>query len=158
MKTYVLTISKIFPKTHPKAGYKTYFLYDIEHRTKIHTIRGNYDLWAKRFEEIEKGNAKLSIRYWTGIPYKSRQFTYKELTKDDGIGLQKLTFKEMIFTYQPTLTQIKNGYHRIWVPDLTDVNTLAQNDGLSFEDFQHWFNSYDLSKPLALIHFTKHRY
>lgn len=35
---------------------------------------------------------------------------------------------------------------------------LAHNDGLSTDDFKEWFRGYDLSQPLAIIHFTKFRY
>ena len=35
---------------------------------------------------------------------------------------------------------------------------LAINDGLSLKDWTDWFKSYDLSKPLAIIHFTRYRY
>lgn len=39
-----------------------------------------------------------------------------------------------------------------------DREILANNDGLSKEDWQEWFRGYDLSKPMAIIHFTKFRY
>ena len=35
---------------------------------------------------------------------------------------------------------------------------LAKNDGLSLDDFKAWFKSYDLSQPMAIIHFTSFRY
>lgn len=72
MTTYVLTVSEFFPKTHNKAGLPTGFINAISNKTKLHTIRGNYDLWAKRFEKINKGEAVLSVRYWSGKPYNSR--------------------------------------------------------------------------------------
>lgn len=36
---------------------------------KRHTIRANYEFWAKRFEKIAAGEAVLSIREWVGKPY-----------------------------------------------------------------------------------------
>ena len=39
-----------------------------------------------------------------------------------------------------------------------ELPLLAKNDGLSFNDWFYWFEKYDLSKPLAIIHFTKFRY
>lgn len=59
MKTYVLTISNIFPKNHKKAGLETNFIVKINSLLKKHTIRGNFLLWQKRFEKIEKGEACL---------------------------------------------------------------------------------------------------
>ena len=35
---------------------------------------------------------------------------------------------------------------------------LANNDGLTLRDWCAWFKDYDLSKPLAIIQFTKFRY
>jgi hypothetical protein len=37
-------------------------------------------------------------------------------------------------------------------------NELSKNDGLSLPDFKAWFKNYDLSEPMAIIHFTKFRY
>ena len=72
-KCYTLIISKHFPKSHPRAGEPTEFLQKIEDYDKVHTIRANYDFWKKRFEKIVKGEAYLSIRVWSGVPYKSKQ-------------------------------------------------------------------------------------
>lgn len=38
------------------------------------------------------------------------------------------------------------------------ADILARNDGLTLEDWREWFRGYDLSKPMAVIHFTKFRY
>ena len=35
---------------------------------------------------------------------------------------------------------------------------LAENDGLSFENWADWFKDYDLKQPMAIIHFTNFRY
>lgn len=66
MKTYVITVSEKFPKTHLKAGQETGFIDKIINKHKIHTIRSNYALWHKRFEEIDKCKACLSVRVWEG--------------------------------------------------------------------------------------------
>ena len=36
--------------------------------------------------------------------------------------------------------------------------TLAKNDGLDTSSYISWFNHYDLSQPLGIIHFTSKRY
>lgn len=114
MKTYYLTLSKVFPATHPRKGEQTYFKEQFEIaigkiagvqildengryfsailNPKLHTIRANYELWRKRFEQIERGEACLSIRQWMGKPYASKQQEIARLTKEDGIGLQRLEF------------------------------------------------------------------
>ena len=155
MKKYSIILSTFFPKNHPMAGAETCFEYStiaaidgkINTAQKIHTIRDNYPLWEKRFEKINNGEACLSIRVWNGVPYRSKQKEIALLTKEDGIGLQKLRF------YNNCLLQ----------PMLNDgtaisVDSLAQNDGLSFENWKSWFDKNDLSKQFAIIHFTKRRY
>lgn len=39
-----------------------------------------------------------------------------------------------------------------------DIETLAENDGLSLEDWKAWFKDYDLTQPMAVIFFTNFRY
>ena len=159
MKTYYLTLSKVFPVTHPKAGKPTNFDMKV-HCTligrckdliKFHTIRANYDFWRKRFEKIAAGEAVLSIRQWVGKPYGkgSTQREIDRLTCNDGIGLQKLTFT---LDTDGSLVALIDG---ISMPSL---RVLANNDGLSLEDWQAWFKGYDKAKPLAIIHFTSFRY
>ena len=147
MKTYVITISEKFPKTHIKAGQKTRFIDKIINKHKIHTIRSNYALWHKRFEEIDKGKACLSVRVWEGVAYKSKQREIFVFYKSDGIGLQKISFDSSIYSFK--------------IEDVTEFNTtyeLAKNDGLDLLNFEFWFKDYDLSEPMAIIHFTNFRY
>lgn len=156
MKTYVITLSKQFPVGHKRAGQPTLFEVAFfkgqgakldNWRTKLHTIRANYPLWEKRVKEIQEGRACLSIRMWVGKPYRSKQEELARLTKEDSIGIQKLVFD---FTMAGFVTEDK-GYRLL-------PHNLANNDGLTLEDWVEWFKSYDLSKPLAIIHFTKFRY
>jgi len=180
MKTFVLTVSRVFPTTHKMKGKETYFKDKIElalgkfergcvieHDTKtliefwpkLHTIRSSYELWAKRIKQVQDGKAILSIRYWSGKPYDSKQVEICQLDKSSGCGVQKLGFgygTEGSFYSQPLIIDDpylyeKNG-KKIY------VDSLAKNDGLSLEDFKEWFKGYDLSKPMAIIHFTKFRY
>lgn len=160
MKTYVLTLSHSFPANHAMHGKPTYFrekfLGTPGMLRKLHTIRANYTLWAKRFEKIAAGDACLSVREWMGAPYRSKQVEIARLTIRDGIGIQKLRIKP----FQQHLNS--EVYLQPFIYDETTmpVNevTLANNDGLSLEDWKEWFKNYDLSKPLAIIHFTKFRY
>ena len=168
MKTYVITLSKAFPATHPKAGAPTGFAENVAFKThleldkticgyrnvqgsKLHTIRANYPLWAKRFEQINRGEACLSIRQWTDKPYASKQVGIARLTKADGIGLQKLEFVPCYGIIGATA--VIDGEDKF----ISKI-TLAANDGLTYEDWLDWFKNYDLSQPMAIIHFTKFRY
>lgn len=157
--TYYLTLSPVFPSTHIRAGESTDFKIKMKaalvgtpcYLKKLHTIRANYEFWRKRFEKIAAGEAVLSIREWVGKPYAegSTQRELALLTREDGIGIQKLG----IYEGEPFPLVYADKY-------TTPVawRELAGNDGLSLEDWQDWFKGYDLSKPLAIIHFTNFRY
>lgn len=162
MKTYVITLSRHFLANHKRAGEETHFKekfllgqgltdYDTPSLAKIHTIRANYPLWEKRIKEVQEGRAVLSIRQWTGKPYRSKQVEIARLTADNGIGIQKLSF-DKDRDGVPSLKYFNiNGKY-------IDREILTNNDGLSKEDWQEWFRGYDLSMPMAIIHFTKFRY
>lgn len=164
MKTYVLTVSRYFPATHKRKGEETFFVDKIrfmlggwnlsegKNGKKIHTIRANYELWAKRIKEVQEGKAILSIRYWSGKPYNSKQVEIWQLDQNSGCGVQKLEF----YKDKDEVPSIK--YPLISNLSEPDINSIAKNDGLSLEDFKEWFKSYDLSEPMAIIHFTSFRY
>ena len=167
MKTYVITLSKRFPTGHNRAGDLTFFLEALSnalhnaeatltvddaddtsiqiYERKIHTIRANYPLWAKRIAEVERGEACLSIRQWTGKPYRSKQVEIARLTKEDGVGIQKVELTNDLAEC------ITGGRHYSYVD-------IARNDGLHPADWLDWFKGYDLAQPMAIIHFTKFRY
>lgn len=90
MKTYVIILSKTFPKSHPLSGQETGFGSSFKSGQKIHTVRGNYPMWEKRLEEVQERRAVLSIRQWTGAPYRSPQKELARLTGSNGIGVQAL--------------------------------------------------------------------
>lgn len=140
MKKYVLIVSERFPATHKRAGEKTNFIQQIKDGVKKHTIRGNYDLWKKRIDEIQAGKAYLSIRIWTGKPYNSKQKEILQLTE---VGIQKL-----------------ESFHFFYGIDGIDsevtTENLAVNDGLPTKDFEDWFKK--AKYPMAIIHFTDFRY
>ena len=165
MVTYQLILSQKFPATHPRKGEPTEFYSALRNTLdflrhdlspvdfiycKLHTIRANFPLWKKRFEKIERGEACLSIRQWEGKPRRSKTIEIARLTKDDGIGLQKLEFDTKAVC--PLCHPIIEGN------TIVQAETLAANDGLNFVDWQCWFDKYDLTEPLAIIHFTKIRY
>lgn len=145
MKTYVLIVSQRFPGYHPRKGESTDFLFKIteEPPTKIHTLRKNWELWKRRIQAVNDGKAVLSVRYWSGKPYRTPQVELIQL-KGDEVGFQKL----------------QRWYPSYYLIDDIDseVTTLqlAKNDGLETVDFLNWFNS--TLDPLGIIHFTKFRY
>lgn len=152
LKTYVITVSEKFPKTHPKKGEPTNFPLSIKHYDKVHTIRGNYPLWKKRFEQIDKGEAILSVRIWTGKPYQSKQAEIFKYDKTRGIGLEIVNHLDDLGF---ACIAKESSYHYTRTP----TSELAKNDGLSLEDFKDWFGHNDLNnKQRVIIHFTDFRY
>ncbi len=147
MKTFVLIVSEKFPATHSRAGEETGFMDAIADWTKIHTIRANYELWEKRIAQIDSGSAELSIRAWEGKPYRSKQ---REVFKLDpgGVGIEKLTFPSNEFSVRFVNDK----------PCFATTEEIGKNDGLSFIDFYEWFKGYDLTKTMAIIHFSNFRY
>lgn len=142
-KIYVLTVSQYFPATHTRAGDETEFIKKILAGTKIHTIRGNYDFWAKRAEKINKGEAVLQVRVWKGKPYRSPQQPVFEFKK---IGIEKIK-KDFLLGWH--VINDKKGIISV------DEFEIAYHDGLIVEDFNSWFPKDDYTDPMAIIHFTK---
>lgn len=164
MKTYNIILSAVFPATHPRKGQPTgfkdevlravcktseRFLSDI--RPKIHTIRANYPLWKKRIREIECGEAEICLRQWAGRAYRSKTVELVRLGKNDGVGIQRLTFDKDLDGAALLNFCYVDGC-------LTDIRLLAHNDGLPFDDWKAWVRSFALYQPLAIIHFTSWRY
>jgi hypothetical protein len=161
MKTYVIIISKYFPKTHKRAKEETFFVdkilagqsIDSNAWKKIHTIKSNYDLWKKRIDKVNNGSAVLSLRYWSGRPYNSEQIEICKLDRDSGIGIQKIIIYDEIISLTIEISE-----NNMFVISYPLVLNLCKNDGLSFKDFKDWFENYNFKEPFALIHFTKFRY
>ncbi|MGP1351653.1 MAG: hypothetical protein ACTTK2_08350 [Hoylesella marshii] len=96
-------------------------------------------------KEVQEGRAVLSIRQWTGKPYRSKQIEIARLTAANGVSIQKLELTN-------DLSECIVGDYRY------SYVSVAKNDGLHPADWLDWFSCYDLSKPLVIIHFTKFRY
>ena len=154
MKTYIIILSKTFMKGNPKCGQETFFstkfakgqLGNTSKPNKIHTIRSNYDLWKKRIQEVEEGQAILSIRQWTGAPYRSKQEVLANLTNKDGVGIQMIEFANPFI------------YIDCRPIDHLYLASIASNDGLNIQDWEHWFDFENASGKYAIIHFTNFRY
>lgn len=175
MKTYVITLAKTFPAGHPNAGHPTYFREKVEaalnghehasvkadrngwmsvvHSAKIHTIRTDVTLWAKRMKDVEAGEACLSIREWSGRPYNSKQVEIARLKKGDCVGLQVLRTKSRMYDGELYASLIAHGS----VDYTVEASTIAMNDGLSLDDWLAWFKGCK-EDSLAIIHFTPFRY
>lgn len=171
MKTFPLMISKQFLKSHPRAGEPTYFKEKILnglgeqnkdsrgliYLAKIHTLRENYDHWARIANEVNAGRGVLSLRQWTGSPYNFQRdgSKPKEFLQLPKMGVQAIRLM--------TGGVVLNGKEIPWY----EFNEIYTNDGFSyFDDFFHWFCpplknpaiGRVLDKQACIIHFTDFRY
>jgi hypothetical protein len=173
MKVVVL-LSKTFSPQHPKAGQETNFREKLlcgigcpdcsmeKERggiscyycnrgklKKIHTCRSNYEYWKKKIDRLKAEGGVLSIRQWSGKPYRSPQDIIVDIPASE-IDVQKLGFGR-----EPDYERI----HCTFVDGkIANFIQIAHNDGLSANDFEAWFENCDLTRPVAIIHFTKFRY
>lgn len=153
-KTYTIVLAVTFPKWHTKKTQCTYFKESVlrgmapgQASSKIHTIRGSYELWEKRIDEINSGKAVLSIRQWSGQPYRSKQVEILRLEK---AGIQKIRSMDDSHAY------IVNDKDNVLPVSLEEMSA---NDGLKLSDFLEWFRYTPTPEsPMAIIHFTEFRY
>ncbi len=146
MKIISLKVSKMFPCTHPRKGELTNFREKIFSGEKIHTVRSNYEAWKKRVDQVNSGSHFCRVEQWSGVPYKSKlDPSFWRFPERGPMGIQKLDFV--------------NGFMTVYVDGKhQSVSCIAGNGGLSTGDFIDWFKPYDLTEPMAIIHFTDCRY
>lgn len=151
-KTIVLMLAKAFPRKHRSAGKPTDFQRNLDCGKKIHTIRSGYELWKHNIEKIESGKFFLSLRQWSDKPYRSPQVEIRELNKSQ-VGYERITMQ-----YNPETGCIKAVVGGKQYPDIRQI---AENDGMSLDDFTDWFFGQGTGRTLfqgVIIHFTKFRY
>lgn len=146
-KKVILTLCRVFPVTHSKAGELTGFESKLKSGKKIHTIRYNAKgVWDKRYNDISLGKKYLSVREWTGRPYNSQQ---REFARYASIGLQHVTMTKV----NDTCRVLVDGKE---IP----VQEVAKNDGLTVGEFMEWFFGENKESVFegVIIHFTNFRY
>lgn len=155
-KKICITLSRVFPATLPRAGELTEFETKLKAGKKIHTIRRNFDLWAVNAEKMQRGDFYLSVRQWSGKPYRSKQREIHTIDKPIGVQRIQISYHHDFHANKPYLTARIIGGNDI------DVVELAKNDGLSLSDFADWFFGKepqgDMTFNGVIIHFTDFRY
>ena len=140
----------MFPRKHVNFGKETNFRTKLEKREKIHTIRGNYELWKHNIEKIQNGNFFLSVRHWSEKPYRSKQ---TEIMEFKNVGYERISMQYDRET--GNLKAVING--KLY----ENVKELAKNDGLEWNEFIDWFFGQGTGRTLfqgVIIHFTDFRY
>lgn len=146
----VITFSTKFPSYHYRKGEPTFFVekiynsIDPERKMNVwnrsdlsfvneqamndclpkhHTIRG-----GRRW----KVGDKFSPRIWSGKPYNSKQIILA-----DDCEVKKLWDVEIFIELSCIYIGIRQNEN---THSLLSFGEVAKNDGLSFEEMQHWFN------------------
>ena len=179
----VLLVSKTFLPEHPKAGAETHFEKrvicgqkinnnrdDVKCKfplcgicavrylsPKIHTCRSSYERWAQKIARLKEVGGVLSVRQWSGKPYRSKQEVIVDIPAEI-VGVQQLTLIRKRLS--------KDGDY-LWFAivdgERKRVAEIAENDGLDFLDFEDWFMPmFDKNNvsalEFAIVHFTNLRY
>lgn len=152
LKQIVLQLANTFPLKHRSEGQETFFRQNFLSGRKIHTIRTGYEKWRHNIDKVNNGGYCISVRRWSGLPFKSKQ---EEIRKLVSVGYQRIS---MSYDHESkTLRAVIDGK-----PYMGDVKLLAKNDGLKWEDFvDYFFGKCAHSETLfqgVIIHFTDFRY
>jgi hypothetical protein len=154
----VLTCSRHFPKDHPKAGQRTWFVEKIyksiwdAHKGSTNPLHPFWEQYDQAFpvtgdfnENIHQHQPKhhtiragsrwkvgdmISLRVWSDKPYRSKQIEFAQ------VEVKKVWTIEISEFW--------------WINDCIQeheqVRTLAENDGLSYEDFVALFKIHPKKK------------
>lgn len=156
----VIMCSRTFPKRHPKAGQKTYFVekiwaalspaffpdekliknlnfydwleYDSCALPKHHTIRSG-SRW--------KPGDWASLRIWSDKPYRSKQIEFAQVEVKKAWEIKiRIEDNQMIVGVKTNMTEITGFVY------LLPTCEVAKNDGLDCQDFFDWFNMHPKKK------------
>lgn len=141
MKTYVITFSKNFPSYHTKKGFQTNFIDKILDKEKTTTIRTNFKRWNNIRRDVNNGSAILSLRYWSGKPYRSKQVEFALCSK--------------LNTERVFITNDHNGFEMSINGNYCtekQISDIGKSEGLSIDhDFIDWFNTDEFSGALISL-------
>ena len=120
----MLVLSTVFGRGHKRVGQPTHFVESMQAGTKLHTIRANTELWRRRAAKIDAGEMELSIRVWSGRPYRSQQVEVARLTQ---LHVQSIE----------AVMGATDALPRVWIDgqEVADVEQVARNEGLELADW-----------------------
>jgi len=140
----VMIVSRNFPKHHKRAGESTMFVEKIweslgyPKRITMNGLEQEFYNWNKvkhqymmKHHTIMSGfsrkvGEKISLRIWSGKPYRSKQITIY-----DDIEIKKIYNIEIMTTEDGVFFVINNV--------IRNINTISNNDGLNYKDLLSWF-------------------
>jgi hypothetical protein len=152
----VITVSRKFFGNHAKKGYETYFVERIindlikdvdvidwdsldKNNTEISLVQTNLIGSLSKGHTLRKGKRWktgdfASLRFWSRLPYRSPQV---KISKD--IPIRVFDIEMCLKPYESVLKiDSKTIEPKIFN---TTIETIANNDGLSYQDFLDWFGN-----------------
>ena len=148
----VITFSRYFQKTHPRAGEPTYFVEALYHSLYLMKTVPKELEETFSYEKFSTGYAKhhtiragnrfkkgdyFSPRVWSGKPYKSKQIV---LAPDTEI--------KNVWNFEIKNEFQADGWYNFFYLDgkfktWDELEIIAMNDGLPLSDMVHWFKAND---------------
>lgn len=146
MKTHYKPLSRFFPKGHIREGEPTCFVEKLVksgHKITFETLNNlgyknlitfmNFmETVQPKYHTIRSGNKvkvgdKIQFFVWSNKPYRSKWIKIAE-----PIEVKKVWDFELI-----------DGFITIGDSNYVNLNNVAKNDGLSYEDFKAWFGNFE---------------
>lgn len=149
--------SRTFPKEHPKSGQPTGFVEKVwnSFRREDFSLPESFNQWVKNFpflgneylNAVHKASVTdckhttiragsrfkpgdmISLRVWSGAPYRSKQIEFAQVEVKKTWGVEIYIKDEEL-----AITIINEPYFHI-----ADNAIVANNDGLHLDDFTDWF-------------------
>jgi hypothetical protein len=156
----VLTFSQVFPANHPRKGMPTFFVDQIllSLGQSLKTISDHVKPLVNDFYMLDgtgfkhhtirassrwKAGDMFSARVWSGLPYRSKQVEFAQIEVKEVIPV-KIEWRDtqMIISTPSKMP----GYD-----SMLCLGDVAENDGLSIEDFRAWFAVHPKAKQQVFI-------
>ena len=150
-QTIVLMLARTFSWRHRKSRQDTCFAESVLNGNKLHTIRSDYDAWKHSIDKVRNGKFFLSLRQWSGPPGRSIMSEIAELKYN--IGYERIEMR-----YSPDTGALEVSIEGV---EYDDVQTLANNEGMTLDDFTDWFFGQGTERTVfegVIVHFTGFRY
>jgi len=151
----VITFSRQFPVTHPKAGKETNFVEQILNSINIDYRDAEY---VKQLEELNPQlNRHLVFDFWTTLNTKienkkghtiraGQRFEALEIFTPRVWSAKPYGSKQIIIAPEMQIAKtftFEMDYDKILVQkkwlDFFEINAVSKNDGLEYQDFLDWF-------------------
>ncbi len=130
----VISVSRVFPATHPRKGDSTDFIEKILKSLYPNLNQESILNLTPKHHTIRKGSRwqkgeMASLKYWSGRPYHTTPVEFAQV---------EIVETKKILIFLDGSLDIRFDIDGIYL-NHSQIQQLCQNDGLSFDDLQRWF-------------------